>query len=1156
MAKKRRLTSDSEPNSAKDGNKRLTSDGLTGDELSDQSGQRLTGDQIDQAAPSVSTVGDPQGTTRRERIRNSTLQGGLKSIPSDFDDLEGDWQIIRSENIFERLYLDYREHKRINETMVKGNFQLLLDFWTAKVDAMQTGANRIKIERKYAGADGSARTIRNYIPSLRKAYEKLTQPNGIYNCYLEIEDRRQTMIREKVDPMMQMALGNKILEPQEESTIKIYCRNQTDLSEDEIDELIEEYLKKTGSKRGEGEGGLIEAERFFVHQIKRKISNNRLNLAAEKDLEVDMEVYNITSKRYEDLVLIALKAIEGCEREKTFEKDKARFSEFYYGLLRNYGLTTEEKLGDVASKKLFERDNSDTEFFPLAKETRETLRQVTVQRYKQDLEKEKKIFYGAALKLLDKYDGHVEARKTLMGDKSFLLLLPKMREALCNEAMAKISDDQSNAFIEAAKQLYRIHNWKLPQKIIEQFISGPAQFKHCRNLRYDWLDKVTRQTLFSDVIKWAKKEYTKEQSLFNGEILNELTKHIYGLPVALQEKLETAPRYYLAREERRQMIIKMETSNREKAEKRFRELVESALVFKTLVPEVEFNLFKKGKNELLLNAEKNKISFQTQTAQEIINKLRQPFEKVVKELVKNEMQLRKIPDELISKFRLSYTACISEADVERFIDRFKPVNKTQRQTIRQAFVPAAQAAQLKIVPRGNAQHFSNTVLQPIMVEKSNNYKLPLARWFNNALENDILNLGSAFGLSKGEVEKELNQIRLWYSRWTKLRWKEFAIYLLGVIILLLLLRLLAFPTGADSWAFVEPIQWEYLDFWDGEEYRIWIGLELWMPFPDFDFSGSHNRWWALFQIIANIFLLIIYLIWLFIAIVINLVPLVLFLASNLLILLYNIYVIVSYAVANLLLGISNILFFLWYSISYVVTRGDYILFLSREINLLWFWGIWAALLGIVIAVWAATAGLRRSYKVSRLVVTVIVLLVITTIAYFSLGKVETVVNEIRGGYKYFSGAERNVAAVEVSEVGTVSAARGAVVRSGPSRSYARKTALPRGSRVNILSLNNAWYHISYNHRGQNLRGYIHNSALLVGGSTMEDQVVAEGRKAYAIVSSMQLLVRKGPGIAEPIIASVGKDTRLEIISENDSWMEVKYGEASNPTRGYVYRNHQ
>lgn len=1155
MSQKKRLTSDPDEKSPGNSGKRLTGEDVPGSGAAAEDGRRLTGEGSGGAAAAASSS-EPQGATRRERIRYSTLNGGLSAIPAEFDDLEGDWQTIRSRNVFERLYLDYREYRRINTAMLQRNFQLLLDFWTGKVDAMQTGANRIKIVRKYAGVDGSDRTVKNYITLLKKAFQQLSQPNGIHNSYLEIEERRQNMIREKIEPILMVALRDKTLEPQEEGTIKNFCRSQTDLSEDEIDELIEEYLKKTGSKRGEGEGGLIESERLFVHQIKRQVSNNVLSLSAEKELAADMEVYKVTPKRYEELVLIALKAIEGCEREKTLEKDKGRFNDFYYGLLREFGLTTEDKLNEAASKKLFAQDSSETLFFPLSKETREALQLATIQRYKNDLSKEKKIFFDAALKLLDKYDGHVESRKTLMQDASFTLLLPAMREALCNEAMAQITDNQSTGFIEAARDLYRIHHWQLPQKIIEQFVAGPAQFEHCLNLRYDWLDHVTRQTLFQDVAGWAKLEYMQEKLLFQGEVKTALEKHIYGIPVAEQKRIEGATRYHLAPQERRDIVVEMETPNRQNAEKRFNEMVTSALVFDTLIAEVEFDLFKKGKNELLLNAEKNEISFQTKTAQAILNAHRKPFEQVIVALVKKEADDRKIPEHLVKKFNLSYTACISETDIDRFIDLFKPANSVQRKTIKNAFTPAAQAAQLKIIPPGNITHFANTVIRPIMVEKSKNYKLSINRWMDTALQSDLLNLGAAFGLGKGEVEKELTHIRQSYASWTKPRWKEFATYLFGGIALLLLLRLLAFPAGANDWAFVEPLKWEYLDFWGGETYRALVSLELWMPFPDFDFSGGHNRWWALFQIIANAFLLVIYVIWLFIAIVVNLVPIVLFLASNALILLYNLYVIASYAVVNVLMVVGNAIFFLVYCISYIITRGDYILFFSRGLNLLWPWAALAALLGGVFAIWKATSGLRRSYWISRVALTVLAVLVIGTMAYFSLGKVEGAVNELKGSYEYFPEVSQEIAAVEVAKTGTVSAARGAVVRSGPSRSYSRITALPRGTRVNVQSMSNAWYRIKYNQRGRSVDGYIHNSALLVGGSTMEDQVVAEGRKAYAIVSSMQLLVRKGPGIAEPIIASIGKDTRLEIISENDSWMEVKYGEASNPGHGYVYRNHQ
>ena len=43
-----------------------------------------------------------------ERIISITETGGFESIPEDFDDEDGDWRVIKSDNPFEILYLDYK----------------------------------------------------------------------------------------------------------------------------------------------------------------------------------------------------------------------------------------------------------------------------------------------------------------------------------------------------------------------------------------------------------------------------------------------------------------------------------------------------------------------------------------------------------------------------------------------------------------------------------------------------------------------------------------------------------------------------------------------------------------------------------------------------------------------------------------------------------------------------------------------------------------------------------------------------------------------------------------------------------------------------------------------------------------------------------------
>lgn len=55
---------------------------------------------------------------RRERLRRSTITGGLSAVPAGFDDPAGDWQAINAEDPFEVLYLDSAQHKSITAKMV------------------------------------------------------------------------------------------------------------------------------------------------------------------------------------------------------------------------------------------------------------------------------------------------------------------------------------------------------------------------------------------------------------------------------------------------------------------------------------------------------------------------------------------------------------------------------------------------------------------------------------------------------------------------------------------------------------------------------------------------------------------------------------------------------------------------------------------------------------------------------------------------------------------------------------------------------------------------------------------------------------------------------------------------------------------------------
>ena len=124
------------------------------------------------------------GSDIKANLTFSTLHGGLTSIPQSFEDTNGDWKYIHSDNPFEVLYLDYKHYTFITPEIVQNNFNILSAFWAAKNRLMNSGA-REKIKKRY-GED----TVDGALNKLEKAFNKIKSKEGIELYCKEIDGKR------------------------------------------------------------------------------------------------------------------------------------------------------------------------------------------------------------------------------------------------------------------------------------------------------------------------------------------------------------------------------------------------------------------------------------------------------------------------------------------------------------------------------------------------------------------------------------------------------------------------------------------------------------------------------------------------------------------------------------------------------------------------------------------------------------------------------------------------------------------------------------------------------------------------------------------------------------------------------------------------------
>lgn len=142
-----------------------------------------------------------------------TRQGGLTTIPQNFEDANGYWKSIHSDNPFEALYLDYKQYGHITPEVVQKNFEVLSAFWASKNKLMNTGS-REKIKKRY-GED----TVNEALNKLERAFNKIKTKEGIELYYKEIDGKRYNNGLKAIEAFIELSLADGELTKSEANTI-------------------------------------------------------------------------------------------------------------------------------------------------------------------------------------------------------------------------------------------------------------------------------------------------------------------------------------------------------------------------------------------------------------------------------------------------------------------------------------------------------------------------------------------------------------------------------------------------------------------------------------------------------------------------------------------------------------------------------------------------------------------------------------------------------------------------------------------------------------------------------------------------------------------------------------------------------------------------
>ncbi len=121
------------------------------------------------------------------------------------------------------------------------------------------------------------------------------------------------------------------------------------------------------------------------------------------------------------------------------------------------------------------------------------------------------------------------------------------------------------------------------------------------------------------------------------------------------------------------------------------------------------------------------------------------------------------------------------------------------------------------------------------------------------------------------------------------------------------------------------------------------------------------------------------------------------------------------------------------------------------------------------------------------------------------------------------------------------------VRSGPGMQFRAIADIPPDAKVNVVGKDGEWVLI-VSKKG-NAPGYIELASVATWtGETAKETVspaAVEGR--YEALTDTQ--VRSGPGLHYPVVASISKGTKLNVVEEDKGWLKVESKRGNKP--GYV-----
>jgi uncharacterized protein YgiM (DUF1202 family) len=124
------------------------------------------------------------------------------------------------------------------------------------------------------------------------------------------------------------------------------------------------------------------------------------------------------------------------------------------------------------------------------------------------------------------------------------------------------------------------------------------------------------------------------------------------------------------------------------------------------------------------------------------------------------------------------------------------------------------------------------------------------------------------------------------------------------------------------------------------------------------------------------------------------------------------------------------------------------------------------------------------------------------------------------------------------------------VRTGPGVQFRTITEIGRDAKVNVVGKDGEWVLI-VSKKG-NAPGYIELASVAPwsGEATTKEAHRPVVERRYEAITDTE--VRSGPGLHYPVVASIAKGTKLNVVEEDKGWLKVESKRGNKP--GYVEAN--